>query len=214
MDSLENRHAANSRDQEICLLLNRHDVRGLELLFEAYYNPLVLWANSFLNNLSNAEDLVQEFFIALWKQKIYQKFDPDRLSAFLRVIIKNRSLNYLRKKDVLNRLHDIETVELAWEEYNERFDRMIEMVDREISKLPARSQEIIRMVFQEGLKYQQIADRLHISLSTVKTLSAKSLKKLKESLDDNLLLSLLFCFYRGESLPSWAQVTNLRHPSL
>ena len=50
------------KDQEICDLLNARDQRGMELLFEAYYKSLVSWANTFLNDLGVAEDVVQEFF--------------------------------------------------------------------------------------------------------------------------------------------------------
>ena len=49
------------KDQEICDLLNARDQRGMELLFEAYYKSLVSWANTFLNDLGVAEDVVQEY---------------------------------------------------------------------------------------------------------------------------------------------------------
>ncbi len=50
-------------DNDICLLLRNRDVKGMELLFKEYYRPLVLWADTFLNNMSQAEDLIQDFFI-------------------------------------------------------------------------------------------------------------------------------------------------------
>ena len=73
------------KDQEICDLLNARDQRGMELLFEAYYKSLVSWANTFLNDLGVAEDVVQEFFIALWNQEIHRELKPETLSSFLRV---------------------------------------------------------------------------------------------------------------------------------
>ena len=50
-------------DNDICLLLRNRDVKGMELLFKEYYRPFVLWADTFLNNMSQAEDLIQDFFI-------------------------------------------------------------------------------------------------------------------------------------------------------
>lgn len=37
----------------------------MEVLFNSYYRPLVLWADSFLGDIPAAEDLVQDFFVAL-----------------------------------------------------------------------------------------------------------------------------------------------------
>lgn len=70
------------KDRQICDLLNSHDKRGMELLFEVYYKSLVSWANTFLNDLNLAEDVVQEFFIALWNQEIHRDLRPETLSSF------------------------------------------------------------------------------------------------------------------------------------
>ena len=53
-------------DSTICSLLNQGEEKGMEYLFTRYYKPLVLWAASFLNNIPQSEDLVQDFFIRLW----------------------------------------------------------------------------------------------------------------------------------------------------
>ena len=48
-------------DKLICKLLVGHDdPRGMEVLFNSYYRPLVLWADSFLGDIPAAEDLVQD----------------------------------------------------------------------------------------------------------------------------------------------------------
>ena len=55
-------------DSTICSLLNQGEEKGMEYLFTRYYKPLVLWAASFLNNIPQSEDLVQDFFIRLWEK--------------------------------------------------------------------------------------------------------------------------------------------------
>lgn len=85
-------------DQKICDLLRSRNKKGRDLLFQVYYTSLVLWANTFLNSLPAAEDLVQEFFITVWKDRFYEKFQAHHLSSFLRIVVKNRhSINWKKE---------------------------------------------------------------------------------------------------------------------
>lgn len=181
-------------DQKICDLLRSRNKKGLDLLFQVYYTSLVLWANTFLNSLPAAEDLVQEFFITVWKDRFYEKFQAHHLSSFLRIVVKNRALNKLEKRDVLQSVTGLEHIELAWEEYNDRHDRIVSAVQKEILLLPPRSREIMLLVFQQGMKYQEVAKQLNISLSMVKNLVAKSVEKLRERLNDEALI-YFFCIF-------------------
>lgn len=183
------------KNRKICDLLRSRNKAGLNLLFQIYYTPLVLWANTFLDNLPAAEDLVQEFFIAVWEDRIYERFYPHNLSSFLRLIIKNKALNRLEKKDVLRKTMEIDRIELAWEEYNDQHDQIIAAVQKELLSLPPRSREIMSLVFQRGMKYQEVATLLDISLSTVKNLVVKSMEKLKRQLSNETLI-YFFAFFK------------------
>ena len=55
-------------DSTICSLLNQGEEKGMEYLFTRYYKPLVLWAASFLNNIPQSEDLVQDFLSVMGKR--------------------------------------------------------------------------------------------------------------------------------------------------
>lgn len=188
----------SAKDQEICDLLNARDQRGMEFLFEAYYKSLVSWANTFLNDLGVAEDVVQEFFIALWNQEIHRELRPETLSSFLRVLVRNRCYNRLIKSDVFTRFVRMERVECIFEEYDDSKDKLIARVMNEIALLPPRSREILNGIFVDGMKYQDVADCYGISVSTVKTLLATSLRKLRERMgrEEFLDFLLVFCKYR------------------
>ena len=188
----------SAKDQEICDLLNARDQRGMEFLFEAYYKSLVSWANTFLNDLGVAEDVVQEFFIALWNQEIHRELRPETLSSFLRVLVRNRCYNRLIRSDVFTRFVRVERVECIFEEYDDSKDKLIARVMNEIALLPPRSREILNGIFVDGMKYQEVADCYGISVSTVKTLLATSLRKLRERMgrEEFLDFLLVFCKYR------------------
>lgn len=179
-------------NRKICDLLYARDMEGMKLLFKHYYTPLVLWANTFLNDLPAAEDLVQEFFVAVWEDKIYEKFHSYNLVSFLRLIIKNKALNKLEKKDPLRKSMEVDHLDLVWEEYNEHREQIINTVQQEILSLSPRSREIMYLVFQKEMKYQEVADLLNISLSTVKNLVVKSIGKLREKLNKE---AMIYWFY-------------------
>lgn len=184
------------KDRQICDLLNSRDQRGMELLFEGYYKSLVSWANTFLNDLGLAEDIVQEFFIALWNQEIHRELKPETLSSFLRVLVRNRCYNQLGKRDVFSRFVSMERIDCMFEEYDDSRDQIVARIMGEIALLPPRSQEILNYVFVEGLKYQEVADRLGISLSTVKTLLGISVRKLRERMGKERFTEFLFFYCR------------------
>ncbi|MBS7156258.1 MAG: sigma-70 family RNA polymerase sigma factor [Sanguibacteroides justesenii] len=187
--------SGGNKNQEICRLLRSGNQKGMELLFDVYYKSLVVWADTFLRDMNMAEDVVQDFFLSVWNGKTYQKFEPATLASFLYVSVRNRCLNRLDKQDIFHHAVELDHVDLAFEEYNERHDEIVAKVLEEIALLPDRSREVMNGVFVEGLKYREVAERYGISLSTVKTLLSNSVKKLRERLDDEFFAGFLLFFY-------------------
>jgi RNA polymerase sigma-70 factor (ECF subfamily) len=169
-----------NRDDEICSLLERHDERGLELLFAIYYRPLVIWADTFLQDITQAEDLVQEFFVKLWERRGGGQLQATTLKSYIFTSVKNLALNILEKKDPLKHAQALTRLDRASPEYDDLTEQMLKEVESEIEQLPVRSKEIIKAVYIEGLRYKEVAERYAISVSTVKTLLVKTLKKLRE----------------------------------
>mgnify|MGYP002588337494 FL=1 len=108
--------------------------------------------------------------------------------------MRNQCYHRLEKKDTLRHTVDLKEVNIAFEEYNEKHDYIITRILNEIEKLPPRSQEIMLAVFVDGLKYREVAEKYHISLSTVKTLLGNAVRKLKEQLGTDDLTVFLFLF--------------------
>ncbi len=184
----------NHPEEEICRLLAADDWRGMELMFRVYYKRLVVWADTFVEDMQLAEDIVQELFITLWEKKRRKTLQSSTLSSFLFVSVRNQCYHRLEKRDVLRHTVDLNEVNTAFEEYNEKHDYIITRILDEIEKLPPRSQEIMLAVFVDGLKYREVAEKYHISLSTVKTLLGNAVRKLKEQLGTEGLAVFLFFF--------------------
>ena len=189
----------NHPEEEICRLWTAGDWRGMELMFRVYYKRLVVYADTFVQDMQLAEDIVQELFITLWEKGKKKDLQSSSLSSFLLVSVRNRCYHRLEKKDILRHTLDLKEVvyrllEYSWFRYNEKHDHIITRILSEIEKLPPRSQEIMLAVFVDGLKYREVAEKYHISLSTVKTLLGNAVRKLKKELGAEGLSIFLFFF--------------------
>lgn len=181
-------------DHEICVLLQRGKEKGIDLLFNKYYRGLVLWADTFLNDMAKSEDVVQEFFVKLWEKHLTTELHPDTLKSYLFTSVKHIALNSLEKVDPLKRAYDVNRIDRPWIEYNDLTEEMLCQVEQEIEKLSPRSRDIVKAVYVEGLHYKEVAEKYDISVATVKTLLVNALKRLRTNsthTDSSLLLFFL-----------------------
>ena len=81
----------------ILKLLEKDEERAFQLLFEHYYDSLLLYSFRILNNLEAAEDVIQDCFGILWDTKRLRGFKGD-LDCFLFAMVKKRSYLFLRDR--------------------------------------------------------------------------------------------------------------------
>ncbi len=196
-------------NKQICRLLNAREQEGMKLLFDMYYVPLVAWADTFLHDRSLAEDLVQEYFIHIWDERLYKKFRPESLSSYLRLVVRNRSINRVGKRDVLFRFMELERIEAIWEEYNDQRDLIISRVFDEIALLPPRCREVLDCIFIKGMTYRDTADCMKITLSTVKSLLTNAMSKLRERLDGKSIAIFFHYFFTLDIKRSVSTITRV-----
>lgn len=165
-----------------------------EEIFTTYYRELVVYLCKFVKENSMAEDIVQETFCELWSKKDTYRINSNP-RAFLFRSVHNAAMNYLTR---VKRL----TVELSHEMENEVvFQEDMEAIERDrrlyalIERLPEQRKRIFKMCFFENIPYQMVADRLNISINTVKTQMGRALADLRESADE---LILFFIFQKLE----------------
>ena len=168
---------------------------GNELSFNQFFNEMYsgvcLFAERFLENTTESEDIVQDVFIKLWDQ--FEDFDSlIKIKAYLYSSVRNSCLNFIRHEKVKRKY---ETDQLTKIQSNNFFyEKMVEvessrLVRQAIEELPPQCKKIM-LLNLEGLKNQEIADDLNISINTVKTQKLIAYKILREKLQDlfNLLL--------------------------
>ena len=162
----------------------RGDYMSYNQLFRCYYQPLCQYVYTLLADKDDAEDVVQELFLKLWKDRS-KIVITESTSSYLYRMAKNMSLNFRRSKINMERLNEQPDIEgLSYEETSLETDEFrIALIDC-MNRLPKRSKEVLVASRVKGLKQQEIADTFSISVKTIKNMLWISLRKLKECLDE------------------------------
>ena len=166
----------------------------MDELYNRFYTELVLWADTILNDMGEAEDLVQDFFVRLWERKLNEKLEEEKLRSYLYVAVRNMAIRKMKDNNRIRQIPDISVVERVWENEDMARDEMIERVLKALDVLPPRSREVLECVHLKNMKYVEVAELLGISVATVKTLLVRSMKTLRDIVPDSALL--LFIVYR------------------
>lgn len=162
------------------------DIQAFEALFKAYYAPLCHFAYRFVNDTDIAEEIVQEFFYNFWKNKKDAAIKIS-IKSYLYKSIKNNAIKYLEQLAVRQKYAE-KILATVSEQYQptmaEEMDakELRKIIETALEELPEKTRQIFRMNRMEGLKYQEIADKLSISVKTVEANMSKSLRVLREKL--------------------------------
>lgn len=163
------------------------DIKAFEQLFRAYHAPLCLYAISITGRKEVAEEIIQELFYTLWKEK--ERLNILRsIKSYLYGAVRNQSLQYCEynlvreryNEKVLSRAKDSPAVTPHEElEYSE----LKGIIDRTLARLPDRRRQIFAMHRMEGLKYKEIADRLSLSVKTIEAEMTKTYQLLRKEIE-------------------------------
>lgn len=151
----------------------------MENLFRYHYRPLCIFALHYLKDMDASEDVVQEAFGLLW-EKLSAGEKVVNQKGYLYSIVKNRSLDILRKRgsvgEAISLDGSVEDIDEPTVEDAEVEARLWTAID----SLPEKCREIFLMSKRDGLRQEEIAQELGISLQTVKNQVSKALKILKD----------------------------------
>jgi len=154
------------------------DKREFEKVFRHHYDGMFRLARKMLNDDAESKDVVSDVFANLLKSNTDLK--SDTLQAFLLTSVRNRCINLLVHKQKQQQMQKAVVVEMITPEQTAEHEQL-QLLHRYIdSRLPKLSQQILRMRYQQGLKYREIAQVLQVSEVTVHNHLSQSLKQLKD----------------------------------
>ena len=173
--------------------------QAFELIFRKYYVRLCGFANKFIANAAEAEEIVQEVFLNIWAKKDRLKLD-DEIKPYLFKSVQNLCFNFIEHQKVIDNYYSV--IEVVYKNQKEDFDTYESVlftefqakVDEAIGSLPEECRKIFRMSREDGLKYTEIASKLGLSVKTVETQMSRALSKLKTELKDYLCVLIVSLF--------------------
>jgi RNA polymerase sigma-70 factor (ECF subfamily) len=176
-----------------------NEEQEFELIFRKYYVRLCGFANKFIANTTEAEDIVQEVFLNIWAKKDRLKLD-DEIKPYLFKSVQNLCFNFIEHQKVVDSYYSV--IEVVYKNKKEEFDSYESVlftefqakVDEAIGSLPEECRKIFKMSREDGLKYAEIADKLNLSVKTVETQMSRALSKLKIELKDYLSILIISLF--------------------
>lgn len=175
---------------------SKQDEERFKVLFRDYFASMCVFAGRYVQDGELARDVVHDVFCKIWENPAEWR-GVSNVKNYLYTSVKNRCLDVLRREDIHRRY--VEWEEKGEKESSEFFEtemlreEVYRLLDEAIALLPERSRDILLLKLQ-GLKNQEIADALSISVNTVNTLKANAYKVLRERLQAPYMLSLLLFF--------------------
>lgn len=165
--------------------IKQDDLVEFEKLFKIFYSPLCNYAFRFLKDMDLAEEIVQEFFYNYWKNRQTMSIQIS-IKSYMYRAIRNNSLKYLEHVKVVKKYEqnfiDTNTTDAGFETNELEVKELNDIIEATLSELPERCSLIFKLSRFEGLKYNEIAEKLAISVKTVEANMGKALQLFRKNL--------------------------------
>jgi RNA polymerase sigma-70 factor, ECF subfamily len=186
----DQREARKAVETELLLRVGDRDEEALAALYARFSGPLYSLAYQVTGSDRYAQDVVQEAFLALWREA--SRFDPARgsVSGWLFALARHKAIDLVRKEAGIRRR--TVDVDLALEEADDDVDHDAwlnirrERVRAALASLPDAQRTAVELAFFTGLTHVEVAERLDIPLGTAKTRIRTGLLRLRDMLGDSL----------------------------
>jgi len=187
------RPEADASDGMLVRRVAEGDDTALEALYDRYGRPAFALARRITGEQVFAEDVVQEVFLALWRDP--EKYDPARggFPSWLLATTHHKAVDAVRREETVRRrratlaeeavaytsaISDLPPVEdAAWSGLRG------ERVRKALSSLPEPQREALVLAYYAGYTQREIAERTNTPLGTVKTRMLAGMRRLRDLLD-------------------------------
>ena len=181
-------------DTELFHRIQKGDEKAFTIAYELYNKLIYVLSYRYLMDEARAKDVVQYVFVKLWEYRAELNIGIS-LKNFLFTMAKNYILNLIRNENTaLEKQYEIAQQVLGYE------DDLVEKLERReqmslfyqaLAKLPEQKKRICVMKIREEMSNKEIAERLNVSINTVKTHYAEALKLLRRELLKLLMIIII-----------------------
>ena len=182
-DRMQNTEAENQKN--LLTEVATGDSKSFEELTKKYGNLIWSIARRYLSNQAEAEDAVQEIFLALWQSA--SRFDANKGSeiTFIATIARRRLIDGLRKNNkhkILQSIDDAISNDVFKQKSNLEKNAELSLAIGILETLEKKDQELLSLSIYQGYSHVEIAKLLNLPLGTVKTKIRRNLMKIREKI--------------------------------
>lgn len=175
-------------------------------IFNELYDPLCRFCYKMVYDKDTAEDIVQDQFAYLWEH--WDRLNSiENISSYLYKAVRNKTINYLVKKqnhNTHNNLHEVNDLYTESEcpspqELLEK-ENLEKLLEQALEKLPEKCKNIFVLKRFGELSNKEIAEKLNISVKTVEAQTTIAMKRLKNYITDHWELSIILTVFFLEDI--------------
>jgi len=184
-------------DNELIRLLKADDHNAFAEIYSRFAETLFQQAYRVLKNREETKDIVQELFASLWNKRADCAI--SNLAGYLYMANRNQVIKIVARKKITSNYFD--WLQATTEEgifnsdYTIREKQLQELIEKEIEKLPSKMRLVFNMSRKAHLTHKEIAAKLQLSESTVKTQVKNVLRTLRGKLEVFLYFFILYLLF-------------------
>lgn len=181
--------ADNPLDSQLIFRLQNEGRSAFTIIFRKYYNDLVHYAYSLVQDVTQSEEIAQEVFVKLWENR-EKNLVHSSLKSYLLSAVHNKSVDFMRHHEVAGRYSAFALAE-AYDSQNNieayvLHSDLRKHYTKALDRIPRVYSQVFIMSRNESLTYAEIAERLGVSVRTVEVRMGKALSLLREDLKEYL----------------------------
>lgn len=166
------------------------DTQAFRRIFDLLFANLASFSFSFVQSKEAATEVVDEIFVQLWTKR-HNILQIEDFRVYLYTATKNASLNYIRKRAKQIQLEPYDHLQVQLADNNSPEQLMIsketlQKIKLAIESLPPRCKLIFKLVREDGLKYNEVAEILNLSLKTIDNQMVIAVSKIKAIIKESL----------------------------
>jgi RNA polymerase sigma-70 factor (ECF subfamily) len=170
-------------DEELILAFQQKDLQALEEFFERHQRIALAVAYQVLQDRETVEDVLQEAFLAVWRQADTYQPEKGKARSWFLSIVRHRAIDVTRGRSFAKQRISLDQINFeprypdVWQQVDAKLDR--EQVRQAVEALPAEQKEAVMLAYFGGLTHPEIAERTGVPLGTVKGRLRLAMQKLR-----------------------------------
>ncbi|TDP57580.1 RNA polymerase sigma factor [Flavobacterium dankookense] len=168
--------------EELLPLVLRKDDRAFTLLYDMYSKSLFSVISNLISDREEAEDVLQESFVKIWKNIETYNDSKGRLYTWMLNITRNTAIDKLRSKGFNNKQKNLSSDNFVHllDDSNKLTNRIDTIGIQEfVKKLKPKCIQLLDLLFFKGFTQQEASEELEIPLGTVKTQNRNCINDLR-----------------------------------